>query len=773
MKRTFLRISAVLLGIVVLSAAFTPLTAFADELSVTDTVTLIETETETETKEMTVLREEFVKHFELPDGTGAAVVYDSPVHYEKDGEWVEIDNALVAATKIGDSVSSAIVRNDSLTAVASTLETAALGTTSAAYYENNDNPFKVQLPAAMHKNAPIAVSHGEHTLRFCFDGAADTVLGAVEQPFTKAEQTAQLRQKLSAAATDTAKAEVDKEHAMTAWKNRSAVTFAAVQPNVDLQYHVSGKKLKETLIFNEVPAALSFSFTFTYTGLQAVLQQDNSVHFVDDAGAVVFVVEAPYMFDNGEGYSTDIAVTVQPTATGCRYTLTPDRAWLTDEERVYPVTLDPTVNSEKITSYMADAGVQQSNPDTNYNGLDRIYVGSGPNSTRGCMYFDLLQWPDEEDLPFTEITSAYLYLNYYPTADWQTGHDFYIDIYRLRSAWGPATITWNNSTNIYGTDIGDFEIKEARRKVEGQDKYNITQWVQGHYAEPSTDFGIRLQPRGVSSTLNRVCYISSEYTTASLRPLVEINYRYRYRLTLKHFFDGGFVERYGSVANAVTMIQNYTGVIHDYFLETYQIKISHTISPYTSSADTCTEETHINFPCGETLTGVCDYESGIYHCTNLSNMMEEIPEGYTEANFNESVKMVKWTGYTLCSNCPIGGTSKANAWGLGILSGYNILICLGYIENDFTSTEEYLEYIDLYLTSTLAHELGHTLGCHGDVDYREASTCVQYASCIMQYGVSDRDMVSNLLNINPNAYCGNCDSVISAYATQYLLNTEV
>ena len=85
MKKTVLfRTFAVLLGIVVLSAAFTPMTVFAEELSATDTVTLIETETET--KELTVLREEFVKHFELPDGTGAAVVYDSPVHYEKNDE---------------------------------------------------------------------------------------------------------------------------------------------------------------------------------------------------------------------------------------------------------------------------------------------------------------------------------------------------------------------------------------------------------------------------------------------------------------------------------------------------------------------------------------------------------------------------------------------------------------------------------------------------------------------------------------------------------------
>ena len=144
-----------------------------------------------------------------------------------------------------------------------------------------------------------------------------------------------------------------------------------------------------------------------------------------------------------------------------------------------------------------------------------------------------------------------------------------------------------------------------------------------------------------------------------------------------------------------------------------------------------------------------------------------------DASVGEMSHRYRWTGYDLCLDCPIGETSDDGALGWSALSGSKLLICLGYVQNDFATTGEYLEYIDDSLTSILAHELGHTLGCIGDVDYREASTCVQYASCIMQYGVSDRDMVSNLLNINPNAYCGNCDSVISAYATQYLLNTEV
>lgn len=521
-KRKICKTLAVLFGVFMLTAMFSPLAASAQTLSTSTAVQPLETQT----KEMIVLREEFVKHFELPDGTGAAVVYDSPVHYEKDGAWVEIDNTLVGATKMGNDINAAIVRNDKMTAVTDAAEADAKGVVTTAYYENNDNPFKVQLPATIDRSAPIAVTHGEHTLRFCFDGAVGTASATLEQPFTTAEKNAQLRKALSAATDEQEKLTADKEHAMTVWKNRSAVTFASVQPNVDLQYHVSGKKLKETLVFQQVPTALSFSFTFTYTGLQAVLQKDNSVHFLDDTGTVAFIVAAPYMFDNGEGYSTDITVTLQETATGCRYTLTPDRAWLTDVKRVYPVTLDPTVNRPQNSSYMQDAGVQQSNPNDDYQGLDRIYVGSGPNRTQGVMFFKLLQWPENADITVGNIIKAELRLAYYPTASWQTGHNFTIQVWKLNTPWSHDDFTWNDSLNVFGQHISgsDKPIADARQKTSGYDTYDVTVWARAHYEQPTTEHGIRLQPATVSSSINRVCYASTEYSQTTERPLFFIEY---------------------------------------------------------------------------------------------------------------------------------------------------------------------------------------------------------------------------------------------------------
>ncbi len=49
-------------------------------------------------------RESNVKHFRLSDGSYVAVIYNESVHYEKDGEWKDIDNTLTETYLSGDLI---------------------------------------------------------------------------------------------------------------------------------------------------------------------------------------------------------------------------------------------------------------------------------------------------------------------------------------------------------------------------------------------------------------------------------------------------------------------------------------------------------------------------------------------------------------------------------------------------------------------------------------------------------------------------------------------
>jgi hypothetical protein len=55
-------------------------------------------------KEVEELREENVKHFEMPDGTFKAIVYSEPVHRkDADGKWQDIDNTLSSEKENGNT----------------------------------------------------------------------------------------------------------------------------------------------------------------------------------------------------------------------------------------------------------------------------------------------------------------------------------------------------------------------------------------------------------------------------------------------------------------------------------------------------------------------------------------------------------------------------------------------------------------------------------------------------------------------------------------------
>lgn len=728
----------------VIAVFFSPLYVAAEAVNIADT--LAAAEISAVVHEEKALRERNVKHFLLEDGTATAVMYDAPVHYQKDNKWVDIDNTLVDATLIGNLQTGTIKRNTELTEAANSTATSAVGVISnkTPYYENNASDFKVQLPAAISSQTPIVVGYNGHSVRFCFENI-NTASAQVRQPLNATAQAQLLQNNLAEVTTAQAQAKIKKDHATTVWKNRSAISYAAVQPNVDLQYYINGETLKEALIFKKLPTATSFSYRFTYSGLQAVLEEDNSVTLRDKNNDTIFTIAAPFMFDSADGYSTDITVTLQQTSAGCLYILTPNRAWLEDVKRQYPVTLDPVLRTTQNALYIHDNTTQQSSPNTNDVTRDRMYVGTSVASTaKDCIYIKFTQWPSAIDIAPRFITSAVLNLNYYPQASYQSAHQLYVDVYRLTSAWNTNTITWNNSADVYGTYMSFLYIQDNRQVSYGTDSYDVTNWAKAHYVDPSTDYGIRLQSRSLAAKVNRACYISSDYSTnTSLRPQMVINYEFPYSITIKQFYDQAFSNQLGSTSAALNAITNYTQVLHDYFLLNFNTKIYSTTSAWTSPADACTHK-NSDGHCNQTLSSTCDYYNGVYHCTNAAAALFVMPPGVTTIPTN--VKIIKWTGNSYCEGCPVGNhTEQPNT---AVSCDNQILMYYNLIDSSS-------------IIPTIAHEFGHTLGCIGDSD-DPSDPCVAH-QCVMAYGNFDNKKLQRLQNLDYEAYCNDCRSTIWDY----------
>lgn len=488
------------------------------------------------------LREESIKHFKLSDGSYTAVIYDTPIHYMQDEKWAEIDNTLVSASLRGEPLTGVVERipSDTLVSEKRTLNYAQNdnGKYCTSYLENKSNSFNVQLPCGFNSNTPIIVNREGYSLRFQMSDIFDAT-AQITQPMTLTESAQILQERLDNISDSNTQVEIKNEFATTICKTRSSVSYKTIRNNIDLNYYLAGQTLKEDIVFHSLPVSRCFSFNFIYNDLNAVLQKDKSVAFNDEFGNTIFKIAAPCMFDFGEGYSEEIEVILEQTTTGCRYTLIPDREWLEADERIYPITLDPTIFTTQNTNYIHDNGVQQSNPNTNYKTTNRIYAGSASGSKEGRMYFKLTQWPSETNLNANTVKSARLILSYYPQASYQTAHNLLLDVYKLSSSWNTDSITWNNQTGIGGTIISNAYITNSRNRTNGYDVFDVTAWVKSHYIAPSTDYGIRLQPHTVSSQENRVCYVSSDYyANTLLRPIVYIDY-YDQRFGLIGITDTG------------------------------------------------------------------------------------------------------------------------------------------------------------------------------------------------------------------------------------------
>ena len=117
---------------------------------------------------------------------------------------------------------------------------------------------------------------------------------------------------------------------------------------------------------------VSWSLPVKTKGLTARAENDGSVSFVDAKGVVVSRFATPIAWDgkvderSGEKVNASpVGVSVAQKGKGqAVLTLTPDRGWLRDPARVFPITVDPTYATGANTYPLFDAYVQRGTPMT-------------------------------------------------------------------------------------------------------------------------------------------------------------------------------------------------------------------------------------------------------------------------------------------------------------------------------------------------------------------------------------------------------------------------
>lgn len=429
--------------------------------------------------ELTEKRTENTKHFLMSDRSVLAAVYDRSVHYKDGNAWVDIDNSISAADE-----------NE---------------------FENKSNVFKTKFSKKSNGNKLVTITKDEFSLSWMLDGA----------------------QKVNAVISQSNTTESDD---ISALKNlEGVVTYPNIQNDVDLQYVVSGEDIKENIILQSANAPMEYVFTYKFNKLEYRTNDNNQIEFYDDSDPqkVVFVIDAPYMYDSDKAYSSDIEMQITETNNGFALTLIPNKEWLLSEDRVYPVVIDPTTLSKQEAKEIWDIEIRSTQTEAfNYKAGDFL-VGT---NTSGAIYRALLRFMDLPDIGVGGIVvNAQIHLCAYlapgkdgdPAVRTRPTDDIQVNIHRIKALWPEIGATWNGYAGNYDSVIEDYFIYNDTDTSFNAD---ITRLVNDWYKGTHPNYGIMLKANSEAAANHVMQFASSDYgvnetASATWRPILTVNYR--------------------------------------------------------------------------------------------------------------------------------------------------------------------------------------------------------------------------------------------------------
>lgn len=415
-------------------------------------------------------RDANTKVFKRKDGSYTAILSPQPLHYEENGAWKEIDNTLERKTVDGRQV-----------------------------LQNRQNAFRVSLPEAVTGKDPVSVTKAGYTLSFTMQEVSGGAPASVKQPSRAEKKAAQEAPE----AVQEAKLE----------RQSASLVYEDVQPDTDVEYTVLPQSVKENIILQKVPDGdVLYRFQIRAEGLIAVQKEDNSISFEDKAGEAIFLLPAPFLYDASHAVSTDVAVSLSGKNGTYTLTYTPSKDWLAADERVYPVILDPIVETNVASgiedSYAVSSGLGAVIP---HHLLTTALVEKDAANT----YIKFLNsniWSSK-----TSILGATLTM--YGTN--QSSDDTVITAHQV-------TESWMDKHLIHTTEPAAEEAVLDYATVSSSQPtaltWDITKAVAEWKANSSFNFGIKLQVSNQSASGKAELY-TSEYTDAQYRPVFQIEYR--------------------------------------------------------------------------------------------------------------------------------------------------------------------------------------------------------------------------------------------------------
>ena len=434
------------------------------------------------------------KKFRMSDGTFASVSYPVDVHYkDESGNFVEIDNSPEEGDDDGDAVIDA----------------------------TKSNIFEAKFLRESREDKLYILEFGDEKIKISVEGANPSAIENITA--------------------------VDEEPGKFDVKNIAGYyKYSDIMENTDIKYTVVSRSVKENVILKDRVDFDCITYVYETEGGLIFVQTDESTVEIKriETGETVASLSAPVMWDAaGETYRELKLTAEHVDETHTKLILSWDKEWADSDERVYPVTVDPVLQTNVsyvgATAIVDDSYAIEYSPTSCFGNYESMRVGyygyAGRARSAVKINLDSMNIPSNSNIIYAGLSLIPYVFDSSVLPEFPS--ETYINLHKMTSSWSESSFCWNtfwssSNTNGYDSKIVDyvhitnFDPYSSNVPIYTWDISKLVcEWISG----TSTNYGVLLKSNDETAT--GYTYLASSdwiyasgYASDAARPNIKIQY---------------------------------------------------------------------------------------------------------------------------------------------------------------------------------------------------------------------------------------------------------
>lgn len=466
------------------------------------------------------------KHFLRTDGTIVATIFPNNIHYEKNGKLLDVDNTLEEITDTQETLrridEATIQEKIKLNSSSNTIQQI---TTPKDTY--------IKIAEEMSKDTKVYTNKTGNTKIDFTNKTMGFNLGSMESDGHRITWGLQN----SMASTINVKNSNLEENKIKGYKAEeieiniptTTVEYAEILSNMNIEYSIEPEHVKENIILKNKEAINNeLKFTYNVGSLKMrLLETKDIIVYNETEDNIIFTIKAPFMYDGNLEFSNDIDVHLEEQNDEYIITLIPNKEWLEESQRVYPVTIDPSIITSRYYQDIQDTFIYSTQGNSPKGDTHILRAGNGGSvPSRSLIKFNLPELKAGD-----QVIGAYLSIFSYPkTTEWTPPtRQIQLDVHKMTSDWNENTAIWSNTNANYNSKIEDFILYQFDYNNQcKQYNFDITSIAKDWYTT-GNNYGVMIKEHTEANNVpgNEAYFISADTTSAWYegRPVAQIIYR--------------------------------------------------------------------------------------------------------------------------------------------------------------------------------------------------------------------------------------------------------